>query len=1402
MSGRQTLIDTTVGSLPVTLSQSLIWTGQSLNPESPLYNMGWRFDIMRPIEPSVFVRAFRTVVCASDAMRTVFTDQSGTAGVRILDAPPRQLDVIDLSSDPNPDRAIEALIDARMTQRFDLGAATYDSALIKCSEGHWVWFLNQHHISSDAAASALIFNAVSDAYSALERGEPNSLNLPSFAEHAKRETVAGDSGELETERAYWTEVAANAPPLATPYGGHGLPRLSASTRVSLELDQTWTERLDALIAQPPYRALSSDLARFAILATAYAAFRARVTGETDIVLGVPAHNRTSLDDRRTIGLFIEMLPLAVQVKSEDTFQSLHARTMAATQDWLRHARPGSSSAAAASSFSAVLNYIPARFGDFAGAPVRVDWRHPGAHDAAQDMRLHLFDFEGTGALKAELDLNRDVFRDQTDAAKHLRAMLGAMLDDPSEPVFFVPLCQASELAQISAWETGRETPEPLTVTAAFASQAAATPDAVAVRCADERILYEDLDRAASEFAGALADHGVKPGERVLVTMRRSADLFPVLLGVLRAGAVFVPVPADVPPGRLDQIAALSEPALIVVDDSTRVAAQRLDCARLEAGARGQPLSRDAPGADDPAYMIFTSGSTGVPKGVLVEHGQFARYIDWARRSYTTLGKTDFAVHSSIGFDLTITSLFAPLVSGGAAIVYPETSAIRDLAVLDAIHSDEAHVVKLTPSHLAMVCESAVPVSTIETLIVGGEALPAGLAARALETLSPTLRIFNEYGPTEAVVGCMIHRFDPETDRGGDVPIGRPADDTVIRVTDAGGHRVPADVAGEILIGGTRLARGYFGRDDLTEERFFPDPDEPNRRLYRTGDLARWDETGRLHYLGRADDQIKIGGVRIEPGEIETALQQVDGIDRAVVGAVAPERPPPPANPDRCTRCGLGEDYPGISLDADRVCQLCRGFETYRDKAQAYFDTPDALFDKIEAAAGRASGDFDVAMLVSGGKDSTYALYRLHELTPRILALTLDNGFLSDGAMENIRRICADLGVEHRFMRTNSMNKIFVDSLKRHSNVCNGCFKTIYTLALETAVAEGIPAIVTGLSRGQFFETRLTPELFEGEGCSAAEIDKTVNDARRAYHQTPDAVTQLIDAPSVQSGEALDQVEFIDIYRYLDVSLETLYDFLRQQAPWIRPADTGRSTNCLINDVGIYLHKRREGFHNYALPYSWDVRMGHKTRDEALAELNDDIEPRRVEDILETIGFDEPLSGGPLAPRLTAWVTGEPGLDSDAVREVLAARLPAALVPKEILVLESIPLTPNGKVDMAALPKPAARIEGLRTAYVPPADQIELRLSAIWTEVLGGGRIGAEDNFYDLGGDSIAAIQIAAQAQAAGIAIRATDVFEHQTIRLLARATKAADAPEPVTEEPLLSLSNTDLAALARALRSS
>ena len=442
---------------------------------------------------------------------------------------------------------------------------------------------------------------------------------------------------------------------------------------------------------------------------------------------------------------------------------------------------------------------------------------------------------------------------------------------------------------------------PRTVPDLFAEQVRATPDAVAVVHDGQESTYRQLDARAARLAAVLADKGAGPGVLVAVMPDRSADLVAALLAVLKTGAGYVPIAADDPARRIAHVLADSAAPLVLASgEAARTALAGADpgvCVLhlgspeteglLDAGdpagtaySAFSPSPAPPPRHDSTAYVIYTSGSTGTPKGVVIEHRALNAYLDHARTHYpATAGRT--LLHSSVSFDLAVTSIFPPLTVGGSVEVV-DLLALADGRALPPGFRKPTFL-KVTPSHLALLRRLPAACSPSEQLVIGGEAL-LGAALETWQAEHSGVGVVNEYGPTEATVGCCVYPVDPGSRlEPGAVPIGRAVEGTRLYVLDDARRPVPDGTTGELYIGGTQLARGYLNRPGLTAERFVDDPSGgQGARMYRTGDLVRTRPDGELEYLGRIDDQVKVNGYRVELGEIEAVLAGSPLVDQAAV----------------------------------------------------------------------------------------------------------------------------------------------------------------------------------------------------------------------------------------------------------------------------------------------------------------------------------------------------------------------------------------------------------------------------------------------------------------------------------------------------------------------------------------
>jgi amino acid adenylation domain-containing protein len=436
--------------------------------------------------------------------------------------------------------------------------------------------------------------------------------------------------------------------------------------------------------------------------------------------------------------------------------------------------------------------------------------------------------------------------------------------------------------------------EPRCVHRWIEARAARAPETVALTCSGESLTYGELNARANRLARRLRALGVGPEVLVGLCTTRSLDLVAALLAVLKAGGAYVPLDPAYPPGRLAfMLEDARVPVLLTQSDllghlpatSAEVVALDLDRDGIEEADDG-----DLPGGaglDNLAYVIYTSGSTGRPKGAMIHHRGLANYLAWATRAYAVHQGEGAPVHSSIAFDLTVTSLLAPLVAGRRVDLLDEDLGVEQLT--EALRDPRDYsLVKITPAHLRALGDQLAPAEAAgrtRAFIIGGEQLTAEHVAFWREH-APETALINEYGPTETVVGCCVYRVPRDYSNSGPIPIGRPIANMRLYIMDRRLEPVPVGVTGELYIGGPGVARGYLRRPGLTAERFVPDPFgvEPTGRLYRTGDLARWRSDGNLEYLGRVDRQVKIRGYRIEPAEIEEAVLRHEAVWEAVVVA--------------------------------------------------------------------------------------------------------------------------------------------------------------------------------------------------------------------------------------------------------------------------------------------------------------------------------------------------------------------------------------------------------------------------------------------------------------------------------------------------------------------------------------
>ncbi len=889
----QRLIDEKRGiprQAPASFAQERMWFLDQLSPERAAYSLVVALRMRGALDADALERALSEIVRRHEALRTTFAAHEGSPAQVIHPARP-------LALPPEPVADEAALRDCIRTETrapFDLAAGPlFRARLLRLRGDEHVLLVSMHHIVSDGWSLGVFTGELSALYSAFARGEASPLPRVEvqYADFAawQREQLCGE--RLDAEVAYWTERLRGAPALLE------LPTDRPRPAVQRPLGAREHATLPA-----PLAARLHEIAReergtlYMVLLAAWSVLLSRYSGQGEIVVGSPVAGRTRRELEGSVGLFVNTLPLRVDLAGDPAFRALLARVRETTLGAFQHpdlpfeklveALAPERSLGHSPLFQVLFSLQTARQPAPALAGLEVSRLDIAEQDSAKfDLTMLLR--ESPGGLAAMLEYRTDLF----DAATvrrmldHYQLLLEGIAADPAQRISALPLLGSAERATIDTWNaTATEYPSRC-IHQLFEAQAARTPDAVALVSEGLTLTYSELDASANRLAHHLRGRGIGPESRVAVCLERGLDMVVALFGVLKAGGAYVPLDPDYPRDRLAHMLADSGAALLLTEDRlldrlpAHPAVLCVDVERAAIAAESPVAPESAVRPENLAYVIYTSGSTGTPKGAMNQHGGVVNRLLWMQDQYgldasdVVLQKTPFS------FDVSVWEFFWPLATG-ARLVMARPGGHRDPAYLvETIQAESVTTLHFVPSMLEhFLAEPGVEAcTTVRRVVCSGEALPPELRTRFFTHLGAELH--NLYGPTEAAVD--VSAWECTSDETGCVPIGRPIANTQLYVLDAELAPVPVGVPGELFIAGIQVGRGYLARPGLTAEKFIPDPFAPGARMYRTGDRARWMANGALEYLGRVDFQVKLRGFRIELGEIEAALREQPGVREAV-----------------------------------------------------------------------------------------------------------------------------------------------------------------------------------------------------------------------------------------------------------------------------------------------------------------------------------------------------------------------------------------------------------------------------------------------------------------------------------------------------------------------------------------
>jgi amino acid adenylation domain-containing protein len=896
--------------VPLSFAQQRLWFVEQMEAGSALYNVPFPLRLRGPLDPGALRRSLAELVRRHEPLRTVVGEVDGEAVQTIRPARGVPLPVLDLSGLPPAAREAEAarLVDEDALRPFDLARGPLlRAAFARLAPDDALLLLSLHHVVSDGWSRGVFTRELSALYGAAAAGRPSPLPpLPvQYADFAVWQRAWLAAGTLERQLAWWRERLDGAPPLLE------LPTDRPRSPVRGARGGTRRAELSAAAS----RALR-ELARregatpFMAFLAAWALLLARWSGQDDVVVGTPTAGRTHEALEGMIGMFVNTLPLRVDLSGDPPFRELLARARETALGGFAHqdvpferlveALGVERSLTHAPLVQAMLSLPNVEVEALRLGTVEAELVQPRVLTARHDLILALED--ETERVAAAVTYRADLFDDAT--AERMLDQLGVLLDgiaaDPGRRISALPLLTAAERERVLVeWNaTDAPFPDGVCLHELVEEQARRAPGAPALVHGARTLTYAELDRAAGRLARGLRARGVAPETRVALLLAPSPAMIVALLAVLKAGGAYVPLDTASPSERLRWMLADSGARLVLTQAelADRLPRDTVEVVVLEeeidapdvAGAlshsRTFALSH-SPSPENLAYVIYTSGSTGHPKGVLVAHRGVCNSTAAFVRAYGIGAGSRVLLFAPLHFDAAVLDVFTALCSGATLVVAPREALMPGEGLVALLARERVTHLKITPAALAVTPPAALP--ELEAVIVGGESCGAELVAR----WAPGRRFFNGYGATEHSVRCTAMLC---TDATRPPPLGRPVANARLYVLDARLEPVPVGVPGEVYMAGLQVARGYLGRAELTAERFVPDPFRgvPGARMYRSGDRGRWLPDGVLEFVGRTDFQVKVRGFRIEPGEVEAALLEHPALGEAVVvarGAAAEER---------------------------------------------------------------------------------------------------------------------------------------------------------------------------------------------------------------------------------------------------------------------------------------------------------------------------------------------------------------------------------------------------------------------------------------------------------------------------------------------------------------------------------
>lgn len=876
-------------SYSLTHPQKRIWYLEQIYPQTSMHNLGGAVNVKGKLEVQALKKAINTFIENHDGIRLRIYEHDGKVSQFIAPYKDYNLDFNDFSNYPDPHLAHEKWINKVMGEPFFLlaKAPLFYFSIYKVSDELYGYIAKFHHIVSDGWTMKIMTDQICNIYSKLIEGEDiyDQIQASSYLEYMHKEHSYFHSKRFEKDKTFWNNEFEKLPdiplkPIFTRTEGK---------RKTFELDETLSSKIHNYVER--YRFSMNDL--FLALMFVYLN---KTTQQKDIVIGNPVLNRSGAKERSLVGMFTSTMPLRMHINGDGTFTNFVTGIKKKVKQCYFHQKypydlliqdcelnkKGYNNL-----FQVCVNYYNTKMKrNLAGIPVE-NIEYYNGHQF-YSLQLVIKEWADKDNLILHYDYKIDDYTNEQIETMHEQLMncLNQILNNVEIPLIELVTSYSSDNSETYNQfnTTVVNYPKEKCIHQLFEEQADCEPERIAIIYKNEEFTYGELNNKANQLANKLRKHIVKRHNVFGIMMHHSPEVIIGILAILKAGGTYLPIDPEYPEERINYILSDAEVSVLltnylpIMQTSFKGEIILVDRHELNSNYIQNPISVNDP--DDLAYIIYTSGSTGAPKGVMIRHQGLVNYIWWAKKQYIHNQDEIFALYSSLAFDLTVTSIFTPLINGNPVKIYSENGS--EFTLHRILKDKQVHILKLTPSHLSLMKGQDWSESNIRCLIVGGEIFNTSLARQIYECFGGDIVIFNEYGPTETVVGCMIHRFDYERDCQPSVPIGTPINNMQVYILDNKLQLVPVNEFGEIYISGDGIAKGYLNKRNLTEKSFVNHPFVKGQKIYKTGDFGRYIENGLVEYLSRYDQQVKFKGYRIELGEVENYLLTHPSIQEAVV----------------------------------------------------------------------------------------------------------------------------------------------------------------------------------------------------------------------------------------------------------------------------------------------------------------------------------------------------------------------------------------------------------------------------------------------------------------------------------------------------------------------------------------